>query len=113
MSRPILHPILLVAALIGLDYDAVPKAAAPAPPKPKGPEPPRQGFPKTEQHVVSGQAGGGTVVDLPRVDGRFEFSCVRDDCRYRRGFGTLKGAMGGISRHLLHVHRVQAVWRGL
>ena len=70
-------------------------------------------FPEAKAHVISGQAGGGTVIDLPRryTDGLLEFHCHRDDCSFRRSFGTLKGAMSGISEHLLQVHRVVAVWR--
>jgi hypothetical protein len=64
-----------------------------------------------QRHVISGHAGGGTVIELPRVNGLLEFECRRDGCSFRRGFGTLSGAQQGISKHLLAVHRVQAVWR--
>ena len=109
-----LHMLMAIGALICDDLaklrdeqrygpDSV-QAKAPPEPKPHG-------FPKTERHVISGSPGGGTVVELPRVGRLLEFSCMRPGCTFRRGYGTLKGAMSGISEHLLRVHRVVAVWR--
>lgn len=51
------------------------------------------------------------LVYLDRLaDGRLEHRCLRDGCTFRRLYGTLQGAMHGVSQHLRQEHHVRAVW---
>jgi hypothetical protein len=64
------------------------------------------------RHAVSGQPGGGRIVHFAVVEhGALLFAC--DRCEFRRTYGTRRGAVQGVSEHLPHVHRVQAVLGGV
>ena len=64
------------------------------------------------QSVVTGEPGGGKVIDLhPMGGGGFGFSC--DVCPFIGTYGTRQGAIQRITEHFFQVHNIRLMWKGL
>lgn len=61
-------------------------------------------------HIISGEAGGGTVVRLADVPGGgYRWNC--EHCSFLRVYETKRGAINSITSHMLTTHHVCPVWR--